>query len=86
MRYKYKNENSKQKTVNLPDVLHFPKLGNCFYEIIDYKKPEKGEYYLSGAIVTVWECFNNLNDYFIVVKPTYYAEQKTVYIKTKPIN
>lgn len=85
MRFKYKNENSEEKIVNLPDVLHFPELGKCFY-YIDYKKPERGEYYLSGAIVKVWECFNDLNDYYLVVKPTYYAEQKTIFIKKHPVN
>ena len=45
----------------------------CYYEILGFRPPMKGEYYLSGAIVEAYRAPNNLNERYWVVKPTHYA-------------
>ena len=54
---------------------HFDKIGMCFYEAGDFRKPRKGEFYLSGAIVQAWRApMDCLADYR-VVRPTHHAKQ-----------
>ena len=64
---------------NLPQPLPFEGLagpgGECYYDIIEFRSPKKGEWYLSGAIVEGYKAFDDLTVIFWVVKPTHYAKQ-----------
>lgn len=68
-------------------AMEFEGLGLCFYNRGEFRAPKKGEYYLSGAIVTAWRAqaeFPADCKYRIVV-PTYRAESKTVWVKGEKI-
>lgn len=41
-----------------------------FYDVIDYRPPRKGEWFLSGGPVGVYLAHNDLNWDYVIVKPT----------------
>ena len=53
----------------------------CEYEIVGYRNPKKGEWFLSGAQVEAWEAFNDQSTPMLIAKPTIQvkAVTKTVY-------
>tara|TARA_R110000796_G_scaffold1673_9_gene7001 strand:- start:785 stop:1048 length:264 start_codon:yes stop_codon:yes gene_type:complete len=57
----------------IPVVLLFGKglkRWNAQYKILGYQSPKKGQFYLSGATVEVYEAYGDLTDKFLVVEPT----------------
>ena len=47
----------------------FENLGRAEYDVIGFREPKKGEYYLSGAIVVAYVAPNDLTSKYHVVKP-----------------
>ena len=39
-----------------------------FYEVLGYRKPKQGEWFLSGAEVTAYQTYQDLDDKYLVVK------------------
>jgi len=64
---------------NLPQPVPFEGLGGvggeCYYEVLGFRSPSKGEWYLSGAIVEGYKAFSDLTMKYWVVKPTHYARR-----------
>jgi len=65
------------KKWELPEVAAFEPYGSgglCegyyFYEVVGYRPPKKGEYYLSGAIVEAYCAPNDLSTPYLVVVKT----------------
>lgn len=53
-----------------------------FVKYVDFRKPRKGEYYLSGAIAEVWQAPSDIqNSRFHIVKPTHYAMRVQTWAK-----
>lgn len=63
-------QNGKKWT--LPTVLNF---GGSYkrdfrkYEVLGYRPPKSGEFYLSGAICEAHEAFNDLSSPYLIAKP-----------------
>ena len=38
------------------------------YKVLGYRKPKKGEFYLSGAICEAWKTPSDLSDRFLVIE------------------
>ena len=45
----------------------------CFYEYVGYRCPNRGEFYLSGAVIEAYRAFADLSTSYHVVKPTVQA-------------
>jgi hypothetical protein len=68
------------KVVSLHDGAKY-KNGDVFYEVVDYRPVENGEWYLSGAIVSAYK-YNGRNptsSSYLIIKPTHIAKQTTCY-------
>lgn len=59
------------KTWKLPDKIHFDSIykGKRDYAICAYRAVEKGEYFLSGAIVMAYKAPEHIKYSFLVVRP-----------------
>ena len=57
----------------------------CFYEHLEFRPPKKGEFYLSGAIVTAYRAPNDLSTAFRIVRPTFRAKKETIFVQGDPI-
>ena len=55
---------------------HVP--NNCEYDVLGYRAPKKGEWYLSGAMPSMYKAPNDLGMEFLVCKPTTKRIRKTV--------
>lgn len=70
----------------LPEVVGFNPVsfislgGFWYYDVVDFRPPKKGEYYLSGAIVEAYRAPNDLGDSFLVVKKTVKARQTSMWV------
>lgn len=76
-----------QKRPVLPQVLHFD-LGAptaCFFEIVEYRCPKKGEFYVSGAIPEAYRALNDFPSPYWIVRPTHRAERVTTFRKGTPV-
>lgn len=69
----------KSKTVN------FEGLGRCYYAHVGFRPPLKGEFYLSGAIVTGYRAPNDLSTAYHVVRPTHHAVASTWWQRGDPV-
>lgn len=60
------------KKWNLPDVVQFGNLmlisPHYTYEVIDFRCPREGEYYLSGAVPQAYQAPNDLSHEYLIVK------------------
>jgi hypothetical protein len=67
--------------MTFPKVLYFRDrgvdYGICFYRLVAKRKPKKGEWYLSGAIVDVYLAPTDLTTEYHVVEPTHKAQRVT---------
>jgi hypothetical protein len=75
------------KRWELPEVLQFRDrwnppvynasgpIRNYFFYNVYYRKPKKGEWYLSGAIVEPYQALTDLDDDYLVAVPTDRAKQ-----------
>ena len=45
--------------------------GKCYYELVGWRAPKKGEWYLSGALVEAYRASNDFTTAFFVVRPTH---------------
>lgn len=63
------------------DPLEFEGLGLCYYRVGAWRVPERGEFYLSGAIVTAYRAPNRLGNPFRIVTPTHKARRVSGYVK-----
>ena len=52
-----------------------------FYRVIRFGYPQKGQYYLSGAIVQAWKAPNDLTVEYWIVEPTFMAKKVQSWIK-----
>jgi len=52
-----------------------------FYEVVEYRRPKKGEWYLSGAIPKGYQAPNDLSQEYLVINLKEEAVQKTVWIR-----
>jgi len=73
------------KKLTIPMVLPFSnyKLVSpnfCEYEVIGFREPKKGEWYLSGAIIETHQAPNDLSGKYWVVKPTVQKKLKNITI------
>jgi len=57
----------------------------CFYEVLGFRRPRKGEFYLSGAVVAAYRAKSDLAQEFHVVRPTYYARRVTSYERGREV-
>jgi len=48
------------------------------YDVIGFRSPKKGEWYLSGALITPFVASNDLTMEFWVVLPTNHLKEKTI--------
>jgi hypothetical protein len=60
--------------------LYFEHIGMCFYKLEKVRPPKKGEYYLSGAIVTGYQAPNDLSSSYQVAVPTHKAVQRNEWV------
>lgn len=58
-----------------PDPVDFEDLGPCYFRVVQFRHPKKGEYYLSGALIQAWLAPNDLLSEYWVVLPTYKARK-----------
>ncbi len=70
------------KKWKLPEVVYFYTTTNTpyFYNVVEFRCPKKGEYYLSGALVTGYLAPNDLSTEFLVVELTKKAVQQTIWV------
>lgn len=50
------------------------------YEVLGYREPRKGEWYLSGAVVEAYKAPNDLPYKYTVVKPLVEHRQRQVWM------
>jgi len=73
------------KKWKLPAVLlfftgHIVKGHYHFYDVVGYRPPKAGEYYISGAIPEVYKAENDLTTPYLVAVPTKKARPITAWI------
>lgn len=51
---------------------------NCEYDVLGFRAPKKGEWYLSGARPSMYQAPNDLSMVFLVCKPTIRRKLRTV--------
>lgn len=68
------------KRYKLPAVLKFG-LDYHFYNVVDFRNPKKGEYYLSGAKIEAYEAPNDLGIEFLIAEKTFPAKQAHTWVK-----
>ena len=56
-----------------------------FYEKKEFRNPRKGEWFLSGAIVSAYMAPNDLDTKYWIVKPTFQAIRTTTYIPGREV-
>jgi hypothetical protein len=49
-----------------------------FYKLVGFRKPMKGEWYLSGAIIEAYQAPNDLGDEFYIVEKGPRAVRRTI--------
>ena len=64
---------------SLPDVFEFFRGELYFYEVLGFRRPKKNEWFVSGAVPTVYQTAHDLTNEFIVVKPTDRAVRVVTY-------
>ena len=70
------------KSYTLPIVLRF--FGNThFYEVVGYRAPCAGEFYISGAIPEAYYTANDLQQEFLIAVPRERAMQVKVWVKAR---
>lgn len=80
------------KAWNLPEVVKFERITldsyfkHYFYEVVGYRKPKKGEWFLSGAVLYAYKAPNDLNTCYLVAKPTHIAKKKSNWFKGPQFN
>jgi hypothetical protein len=70
-----------------PAVVEFEGIGPCYWRLIAFSTPRKGEWYLSGAIPMAYRAagdFPGPSAYHIVT-PTHHARQVTVWAMGNPV-
>lgn len=50
----------------------------CWYKVIGFRPPRKGEHYLSGAIVKAYKASANISGSYLVVKATHFSFETRV--------
>jgi len=75
------------KKWQLPEIVRFEPWGsvglysgNYFYDVVGYRPPKKGEYYLSGAIVEAYRAPNDFSTPYLVVVKTKRAVLRQVWV------
>ncbi len=69
-----------------PPVFKFEGLGECFYEIVEYRTPKVGEFYIHEN--EAWKCVPGLLADYWIVRPTFKAlplPQVVRHIKGDPV-
>lgn len=56
-----------------PAPLHFEHMGMCYYRKLGKRKPRRGEYYLSGAMVAAYRAMADCPAVYEVVVPLFHA-------------
>lgn len=65
------------KAVNFEGVKNrFTNDARCYYELVEFRAPLKGEFYLSGAIVMAYRAKNSLSTAYWIVRPTQKVESR----------
>jgi hypothetical protein len=79
------------RKATIPNPMHFEGIGLCFwgrpgggYTPI-FRCPDKGEWYVSGAIPEGYRARQNLTTAYWVVQPTHYAEPQTTYTRGREV-
>lgn len=76
----------------LPDTLKFHGISRrvgsqCFYEVLGFRPPKQGEYYVSGAIPAAYKAPNDLPTAYQIVRPTHLAARRPEgWVRSYPIN
>ena len=74
------------KAPRIPNPLLFEGLGLCFWSgTPEFRKPEKNEYFVSGAVMTGYRAATDLTSEYWIVKPSHYAMHTTTYQRIGPI-
>lgn len=66
-------------------VVYFEGLGDCFYEIVEFRNPKAKEYYLSGAMVQAWKSYADFSNPYYVVRPVCHALPVKKFVRGAPI-
>ena len=68
---------------NLPTVLSFEGRHYHFYEVLGYRSPKKGEWFISGATPDAYFASNDLTQEYLIAIPADRAKQKFVWTKAE---
>lgn len=66
-------------------IVTFEGIGYCTYKSLGMRCPNKGEYYLSGAVPQAYLALNNLSREYTVVEPLGYADSRTIMYESGPL-
>jgi hypothetical protein len=66
-------------------VLNFEFLGPCYYTLGPIRKPRRGEYYLSGAIVQAYKAYHDIDINYQIVTPTAHALPHSGFVRGQKI-
>lgn len=58
-----------------PEPVYFEQIGMCYYRRLGKRQPRRGEYYLSGAVVTAYRAPSDMSASYMVVTPVVRAER-----------
>ena len=76
--------------MSLPNVMPFEKVRDhktmsCYWRRIAFRKPKKGEWYVSGAIPMAYRAPNDLPTEYLVVVPTFFAKHVSIFQQGDPV-
>lgn len=66
------------KRPKIPNPMEFEGLGLCWWDHNEYRCPNRGEFYASGAIPEGYRARQHLTTEYWIVRPTHKAYTKTV--------
>jgi hypothetical protein len=70
------------KTWRLPLVLPFEKKrGHYFYNVVGYRRPKRGEWFISGGPPEAYYAPNDLSAVYLIAEPTDRAAKEQVWVK-----
>jgi hypothetical protein len=66
--------------------MEFEGLGLCFWDGPPvWKCPDKGDFFVSGAVPQGYRARQHLTREYWVVKPTHYAKQQSIQVRAEPV-
>lgn len=69
----------------LKAVLNFEGIGPCFWRGLVWKLPERGDWFVSGAIPEAYRARQHLTTHYWCVEPTEYAKPAMTYVRAEAV-